>query len=240
MSTTGSRPLIGLSSYREDASWGVWSQRADLLPMTYAASIEAAGGVPLLLPPTTPSDEAACAVVARLDGLVITGGPDVDPARYGERAHPATGAPRPDRDAWEVALLAAAEERGLPTLGVCRGMQMMAVAAGGALVQHLPDALTEEVHDPGGDRFEETLVDVERGTRLAQVLGATGAALSVHCHHHQSVASHPGFVAVARSRAGSLEAMEGEGDRFLVGVQWHPEVIADAGLFRALVGAARD
>ncbi|WP_460819605.1 gamma-glutamyl-gamma-aminobutyrate hydrolase family protein [Nocardioides korecus] len=232
------RPLIGLSTYRERARWGVWDQGADLLPTSYALSIERAGGVPVLLPPTTPYADAATAVVARLDALVVAGGADVDPARYDEEPHPATGVPRPDRDAWELALLAAAEARGLPTLGVCRGMQVMAVGSGGSLVQHVPDELGHRRHDPGGDAFGQVEVSIEPGSRLAQVLGPRAQDLVVGCHHHQSVRTHPGWTAVARADDGSLEAIEQPGGRFAVGVQWHPEVAEDAGLFRALVEAA--
>ena len=116
------RPLIGLSTYREPARWGAWDQSADLLPSEYAQAITAAGGIPLLLPPTEPYADAARAVVKRLDGLIISGGADVDPARYDEPAHPATIKTRPDRDAWELALLDAAADTGIPTLGICRGM----------------------------------------------------------------------------------------------------------------------
>lgn len=233
------RPLIGLSTYREQARWGVWDQRADLLPTSYALSIERAGGVPVLLPPTTPYAEAAAAVVARLDGLVISGGADVAPERYGEQPHPATGAPRADRDDWELALLAAAEAHPLPTLGVCRGMQVMAVASGGSLVQHVPEELGSSAHDPGGDAFGEVEVGIARGSRLADVLGMPGGGrLPVGCHHHQSVREHPGWTAVARAADGSLEAIERPGDGFVLAVQWHPEVAEDAGIFRALVEAA--
>ena len=232
------RPLIGLTTYREQARWGVWDQPADLLPVMYADAIVRAGGVPVLLPPATADPDAAAAVVARIDGLVVSGGADVDPERYGEEPHARTSSWRPDRDAWELALLTSAAAANLPTLGVCRGMQVMAVGAGGVLHQHVPDVVEGEVHDPGGDRFGEVLVDVTETSRVGRVLGVTGSALTVHCHHHQSVASHPGYVAVAWSRAGSLEAVEREGERFCVGVQWHPEVVRDAGLFRALVGAA--
>jgi putative glutamine amidotransferase len=240
MATSSGRPLIGLSTYREQARWGIWDQRADLLPTSYADSIAAAGGVPVLLPPVPPYAEGAQAVVARLDGLVISGGADVDPAQYAEPAHPATGVPRPDRDAWELALLEAAGRRGLPTLGVCRGMQVMAVQAGGALEQHLPDVVGHAVHDPGGDRFGVVDVHVQPGSRLADVLASTeGSGLTVGCHHHQSVRSHPGYEAVAWAGDGTVEAIETAGDRFLLGVQWHPEVAEDAGLFRALVRAGQ-
>ena len=231
------RPLIGLTTYREQARWGAWDQYADLLPTTYAVAVEAVGAIPVLLPPTAPYDVSAAAVVARLDGLVISGGADVDPALYGEEPHLSTQAPRHDRDEWELALLRAAEDVGLPTLGVCRGMQVMAVAAGGSLTQHVPDLLGTTTHDPGGDGFGELDVDVATGTRLAEALGRA-ARVNVRCHHHQSVREHPGFEAVAWAQDGSLEAMEQPGERFVVGVQWHPEVIADAGLFRALVEAA--
>src|SRR5690349_16461574 len=174
-------PLIGLTTYREQAQWGVWDTRADLLPETYARAVEAVGGVPVLLPPTNhPSaEEAARAVVARLDGLVVSGGADVSPHRYAAEPHPRTVSWRDDRDTWELALLDAADERGLPVLGVCRGMQVMAVRAGGELEQHLPDVVEGEVHDPGDDRFGEVLVDVQADSRLGRVLGASGTAFSV-------------------------------------------------------------
>jgi len=227
-------PVIGLTTYREDAAWGVWQQRADLLPAQYAAAVEATGGVPLLLPPVDVPG-AADAVVARLDGLVISGGADVDPARYDADAHPRTAGWRPDRDAWEVALLDAADAVRLPVLGVCRGMQVMAVRAGGVLDQHVPDLVDHEQHSPGGDAFGAIDVTTAPGTRLA---GLVGDRLSVSCHHHQSVRTHPGFDAVAHAADGTLEAMETTGERFCVGVQWHPETAADVGLLAGLVRAA--
>jgi len=226
-------PLIGLTTYREEAAWGVWKQRADVLPAQYAAAVEATGGVPVLLPPSEPA--AAAAVVGRLDGLVISGGADVDPERYGEDAHPRTAGWRPDRDAWETALLDAADAIGLPVLGVCRGMQVMAVRAGGVLDQHVPDLVEHEEHSPGADAFGATAVTTVAGTRLA---GLVGAQLSVNCHHHQSVRTHPGFDASAHAADGTLEAMEVPGERFCVGVQWHPETAADVGLLAGLVTAA--
>jgi putative glutamine amidotransferase len=231
-------PLIGMTTYREPARWGVWDQSADLLPSTYAAAVESVGGVPVLLPPTAPYEESAAAVVARIDGLVISGGADVDPDRYGQDPHPRTGVPRHDRDAWELALLDAAADRDLPTLGVCRGMQVMAVGAGGTLEQHLPDSLGATTHDPGADGFGEVDVRIAAGSRLRHALG-DAETVNVRCHHHQGVRAHPGYEAVAWAGDGGLEAMEGVGERFLVGVQWHPEVIAVAGLFRALVEASR-
>jgi len=227
-------PLIGLTTYREDAAWGVWQQRADILPTQYAAAVEGTGGVPVLLPPVAQLG-AAEAVVARLDGLVISGGADVDPSAYGAAPHARTAGWRPDRDAWERALLDAAEAAGLPVLGVCRGMQVMAVHAGGVLVQHLPELVGDERHSPGGDEFGEVEVTTEAGSRVAALVGDR---LAVNCHHHQSVDSHPGYVASAHAADGTLEAMEQPGDRFCVGVQWHPETAADVGLLAGLVRAA--
>lgn len=230
--------LIGLSSYREPARWGVWDTSADLLPSEYARAVEAAGGVAVLLPPTEPYAAAARAVVARLDGLVIAGGADVDPARYAEEAHPTTGAPRVDRDAWELALLDAAAETEIPVLGICRGMQVMAVHAGGALDQHVPDLVDHDEHSPGGDVFGRTGIKVAEGSHLAALLGPTSP---VACHHHQAVRTHPGLTAVAWAEDGLLEAVEDPGHLFRIAVQWHPEMdpaSTDIGLFAGLVRAA--
>ncbi len=228
-------PLIGLTTYRERAQWGVWDQAADLLPVMYADAIARAGGVPVLLPPATDDPDAAAATVARLDGLVVSGGADVDPGQYGEQPHPRTAGWRPDRDVWELALLTSAAAANLPTLGVCRGMQVMAVAAGGSLDQHTPDLVGHEQHSPGGDVFGEIAVATDESSLLRTILGPS---VTVHCHHHQSVRSHPGYVPVAQAEDGTLEAMEASGDRFCLAVQWHPEMGRDQRLFDALVRAA--
>jgi putative glutamine amidotransferase len=229
------RPVVGLSTYRESARWGVWDNRADLLHAQYADMVVAAGGVPVLLPPAAGTEEVARVVVSRIDALVVTGGADVDPGRYGAEPHRRTTSWREDRDAWETALLRAADEAGLPLLGVCRGMQLMAVAAGGSLHQHTPDLVGHDDHNPGGDAFGHTRVEIAEGTRLRSVLGDHAV---VGCHHHQSVDRHPGFEPAARAVDGSLEAIERPGARFAVGVQWHPEVGSDHTLFAALVQAA--
>ena len=229
------KPLIGLTTYREQAKWGVWDQPADLLPVMYADAIVRAGGVPVLLPPASEDPDAAAATVARLDGLVVSGGADVDPQQYGEEPHPRTASWRPDRDAWELALLDSAAAANLPTLGVCRGMQVMAVAAGGTLDQHTPDVVGHEQHSPGGDVFGEIEVSTSDQSVLRSILGP---AVTVHCHHHQSVRSHPGFDPVAHADDGTIEAMEAEGTRFCLAVQWHPEMGRDQRLFDALVQAA--
>ena len=229
-------PVIGLTTYRQAAAWGVWNTRADLLPTEYAVAVEAAGGVPLLLPPVAlPS--AAARVVSRIDALVVSGGADVDPGRYGAEPHPRTAGWQPDRDQWELALLTAAEEVQLPVLGICRGMQLMAVHAGGTLDQHTPDLVGHETHSPGGDAYGAVEVATEPGSRLAGLVGPT---VEVSCHHHQSVASHPGFTAVARATDGTVEAMEATGERYCLAVQWHPETRVEVGLMAGLVAAARD
>jgi putative glutamine amidotransferase len=166
---------------------------------------------------------------------MVSGGADVDPTLYGEAPHPRTSEWREDRDAWERALLDAADEAALPILGVCRGMQLMAVAAGGALEQHTPEVVGHDDHSPGGPEYGAVAVRTAPGTR---VHAAVGDATLVQCHHHQSVREHPGFTATAWAADGTLEAMERDGGRFCVGVQWHPEVGRDHHLFAALVAAA--
>jgi putative glutamine amidotransferase len=230
-----SRPVIGLTTYREEAAWGVWHQRADLLHTEYADTVVAAGGVPVLLPPATDDPDAAAAVIARVRGLIVCGGADVDPARYDAEPHDRTAGWRPDRDAWELALLEAAAAADLPVLGVCRGMQVMAVHAGGVLDQHTPDVVGHEQHSPGGDQFGDIRVSTEPDSRLASLIGPE---VKVACHHHQSVREAPGFRFTAHAEDGTAEAMEAPDGRFRIGVQWHPEMRTELALFRGLVQAA--
>jgi putative glutamine amidotransferase len=230
-------PLIGITTYRQPADWGAWrGVRADLLPSDYATAVERAGGIPVLLP-VFASEAVARGAVARLDALVIAGGADLNPARYGQAPDPHVTTWFDDRDASELWALAEADDRSLPVLGICRGMQLMAAAAGGALVQHLPDVIGHDGHGGGPTDYGRIEVTVEPGHRISALLDG---AFIAPCHHHQSVASHPGFVGTAHDADGVLQAMEAEGDRFAVAVQWHPEVDADRGLFEALVAAARE
>jgi putative glutamine amidotransferase len=229
-------PLIGISTYRQDADWGSWrGVPADLLPASYARSVTASGGVPVLIPPVQSAAEAN-AIVQRLDGLVIAGGTDLNPARYGQVPDAAVTTWADDRDASELWLLDAAAECRLPVLGVCRGMQVMAVRAGGSLIQHLPDRVGHSGHSGIPNGYLGVEVVVQPGHRISALIDSE---LTVPCHHHQAVDRHPGFIATAHAADGVLEAMESDGDRFEVAVQWHPETGADKGLFAGLVAAAQ-
>ncbi len=231
------RPLIGISCYAEPASWGVWRDvPAAVLPWGYVDHVARAGGYPVLLPPVPPEADEPAGIIAGLAGLIIAGGPDVDPVRYGQSPHPATQAPRPERDATEAELLAAAVQADLPLLGICRGMQVMAVGAGGQLVQHLPDLVGGSTHAPGEGRYGSHEVRLVEGTLMHRLLGPS---LRVPSYHHQGVASHPGYVASGHAPDATVEAMEAPEARFRVGVQWHPEADTDPRLFQALVAAAR-
>jgi anthranilate synthase component 2/putative glutamine amidotransferase len=230
--TAGPRPLIGISTYREPARWGTWDIPAVLLPAAYADAVAEAGGEPVLLPTGATSP----GVVIRLDGLVLAGGADVDPARYGQPAGPDTAVVRPERDAAELALLRAALERDLPLLAVCRGMQLLNVELGGDLVQHLPDVPGTGCHDPGAGLFQHREMRIEPGSRLAGLLGTTAEA---DCHHHQALGRiAPGLRVTAWAEDGVVEGVELPARRFAVGVQWHPEAGVDHRLFAAHVAAA--
>ena len=228
-----SRPVIGITTYRETARWGVWNCPAVLVPADYVRQVSGAGAVPVLLPPIADDVE----VLDRLDGLVLAGGADVDPARYGAQRSPRTGPAAADRDEAELALLAAALERDLPVLAVCRGLQLLTVLRGGTLVQHLPDVVGSDVHVPSPGTYGDNTVRVAAGSRLAGLIG-TEAVWA--CHHHQAVESlGAGLTAVAWAEDGTVEAAELDGARFVLGVQGHPEVGNDARLFGGLVAAAR-
>lgn len=225
------RPVVGITTYVEPASWAVWHDvPAALVPQTYVQMVADAGGRAVLLPP----DGVDADVLAVLDALVLAGGADVGAGLYGQPPAPLTDS-RPDRDAGELALARGALDRDLPVLGVCRGMQLLAVAAGGTLHQHLPDLVGHERHRPAPGVYGSHPVRFAPGSRIAALMGDD---TQVNSYHHQAVAD-PGTLAVTGwADDGVVEALEDPARRFLLGVQWHPEAARDVRLFRALVAAS--
>ena len=235
------RPVLGLTTYLQQAQTGVWDVHASFLPAIYFQGVNLAGGIAVLLPPQPVDAEEAGRVLDGLDGLIITGGKDVDPARYGQQPHPNTDEPDKVRDAWEFALLDAALQRGLPVLGICRGAQVLNVACGGTLVQHLPDVIGHTHHQKGNAVFATSAVRTLPGSRLAALIGESSDA---QCYHHQAIDRlGDGLVVSARDSDGVIEAVEFDGgagkDGWVLGVQWHPEErLDDLRLFAGVVAAA--
>jgi putative glutamine amidotransferase len=235
---SASRPLIGLTTYLQQAQTGVWDVHASFLPAIYLEGVNLAGGTVVLLPPQ--QEDAAERVLDGLDGVIITGGPDLDPAAYGQPRHPRTDEPVPAsraRDAWEYALVRGAIRRGIPVLGICRGAQVMNVVLGGTLHQHLPDVLGHPYHQQGNAVFSTSSVRTVAGTRLAALIGETSDA---QCYHHQAIDRlGDGLIVSAQDAEGVIEGIEIPGQNFVLGVQWHPEErLDDLRLFSAVVAAA--
>jgi putative glutamine amidotransferase len=227
------RPIIGITAYAEEATWGAWTLPAALIPMSYVRSVELAGGRALLVPP---SEDGIEETLDRLDGLVFSGGSDVDPELYGAEAHAATGGIRRERDRAELALLTAALERDLPVLALCRGSQVLNVALGGDVEQHVPDRVGHEGHREVPGTFSEHAVEPVPGTRLAPLVGDR---TTVKSHHHQGYGRlGAGLREAARADDGTVEAIEAPERRFTVGVLWHPEEGDDRRLFEELVEQA--
>jgi putative glutamine amidotransferase len=241
-----SHPLIGVTTYLDRARWGVWDMPAALLPAAYPRLVERAGGIAVMLPPRSagpsgaadpagPPDPEALAgpageVVARLGALVIAGGADVEPARYGAGRDPRTGPPARERDTWELALIRAALAAGTPLLGICRGMQLLNVALGGTLVQHLDGHAVDE-----GVVGTHTVTPVP-GTRYAAIV--PGPA-SVPTYHHQAIGRTAAPLREsAHADDGTVEAVETTDGTWVLGVQWHPEMGDDPRVMTALVEAA--
>lgn len=231
------RPVIGITAYVERASWGHWVDvPGALVPHRYVTHVEDAGAIAVVIPPRPDVDEdTVLEIIDRLDGVVLAGGVDVAPELYADERHASVQASRPDRDSTELALARATAGVDVPVLGICRGMQVMAVAAGGLLEQHVPDRVGHDEHSPAPATYGNHLVRTVAGTRLAGILGEE---VDVPSYHHQSVLTHPGYEASAWADDGTLEAMEDPGAFFRLAVQWHPEVGTDPRLFRALVDAA--
>ncbi|MEU2390022.1 gamma-glutamyl-gamma-aminobutyrate hydrolase family protein [Streptomyces sp. NPDC007369] len=224
------RPLIGITTYVEESTrFRVWDVPTSLVPSGYYELVQAAGGAAVLLPPDEPG--TAAEVLSRVDGLVVAGGPDLDPVRYGAARDPRTGPPATRRDEWELALVEAALDAGRPVLGICRGMQALNVALGGTLVQHIDG----HVEAPGVMSWHP--VRPVAGTRYARLVPEEA---EVPTYHHQAVDRlGRGLIASAHAVDGTVEAIElPDPDRWVVGVQWHPERDKDTRVLEALVAAA--
>jgi gamma-glutamyl-gamma-aminobutyrate hydrolase PuuD len=228
------RPVIGITASEEEIPWGDSTRRAAVLPGEYRAAIERAGAAVLVLPVQGSGVEE---LVVAVDGIVLSGGPDVAPDHYGELSHPRTGEPDAARDALELALVAAATEADLPLLAICRGIQVLNVARGGTLHQHLPDVVGHEDHARKPGEYSPHPVEIRAESQLATILPTR---LDVAGHHHQAIARvGEDLDVVALADDGTVEAVEDPNRAFIVGVQWHPEVGGGDALFVHLVEAAR-
>jgi putative glutamine amidotransferase len=238
LSGSSARPVLGLTTYLQQAQTGIWDVRASFLPAIYFEGVGLAGGIAVLLPPQPVDADIASCVLDGLDGLIITGGRDVDPAWYGHEPHPATDEAVEDnrrRDAFEFELVRGAMRRGMPVLGICRGAQVLNVALGGTLHQHLPDVLGHDKHRPAPGLYGSHGITVAAGSRLASIVDDG----EVNTYHHQGVADPGSLTPSAWADDGLIEAVEDPAKRFVLGVQWHPEESGDIRLFQALVRAAR-
>lgn len=234
----GRRPVIGLTTYLEQTQCGVWDVPASFLPKVYFDAVSRAGGIAVLVPPQPLDEAGADAILDGLDGLILTGGKDVDSRRYGQEPHPTNDVPRLDRDAIEDVLLARAIARDIPFLGICRGLQVLNTALGGSLIQHLPDAIGSTRYNAGGGVFTANPAIIEPGTKTAELLGDR---VTVQSYHHQAIDEvAPGLTVSARGDDGIIQAVDVDDMTFGVAVQWHPEESAaeDARLFAGLVDAA--
>ena len=230
------KPLIGITSYApEQVAWGIWEAPAALIPLVYVDAVERAGGRPLVVPPT---EDAIEETLDALDGIVFSGGEDLDPRAYGAEPHPETKGVHEARDRAELALLHAALERDMPVLAICRGTQVLNVALGGDLVQHLPEVVGDDKHKHTPGVFADHDVTVRGDSRLAAVLGDRAPVKS---HHHQGYGRlGQGLREAAWAEDGTVEALEDPSRRFALGVLWHPEEGEDTALFESLVAEARD
>jgi putative glutamine amidotransferase len=233
------RPRIGVCACHAQARWGVWDDEVVFVPRSYVQAVQRAGGAPVILPPDPEWTENPDAALDGLDGLLLCGGVDLDPEAYGHVRHPETDEPDRDRDAFEIALARRALERDIPFLGICRGMQLMNVAAGGSLIQHLPEHLGHQEHRHTPGTFGDHPVELAEGSLAAAAAGETEHGSK--SHHHQGIAEvGEGLTVSGWSRADGLaEAIEAPGKRFVLGVQWHPEVDETSRIVAALVEEAR-
>ncbi len=235
------QPIIGLTTYRQRSQTGVWDVEAAFLPAEYFDAINRAGGIAVLLPPQDITSDAADAIVAGLDGLVVCGGRDVEATRYGQEPGPHNDKPDQKRDALEDALYTAAIKIDLPFLGICRGQQVLNVHQGGTLIQHLPDVVGSTKYQLGNAEFTVADIQVEAGSLLSSAVGGD-ATVTGALYHHQAIDQvGEGLKVVARSEDGIIEAIELTGQTFGLAVQWHPEhTPEDNRIFEALVSAAAE
>jgi putative glutamine amidotransferase len=236
------RPVVGISANLNRAQWGPWDRRAALLPLEYIEAIQRAGAMALMIPPDSVLESNPDEALERIDALILSGGSDIDPSSYGEEPHPQTNGTVPERDRTEIALARRAIERDMPVLGICRGMQLINIARGGTLKQHVPDEVGHEDHRPYPGSFENSDHDVYL---KAGSLAAVAAGETVHntkSHHHQGVERiGEGLVVTGYSALDELpEAIEAPDCRFVLGVQWHPEADETSRVIAALVQQARD
>jgi putative glutamine amidotransferase len=236
------RPAIGLCTALTNATWGVWSQPAALLPFDYITQVQRAGGLALMLAPDPQAVTDPDEMLARIDGLILAGGNDLDPASYGAEAHPATADTIPERDVFELALTRRAVEIDMPVLGICRGMQVLNVARGGTLLQHLPEIFGHEDHRRTPGSFAGSDHDVRLQEDSLAALAAGEQRHGTKSHHHQGVdVIGQGLAVTGLSTLDDLpEAIEAPDRRFVLGVQWHPEADERSRVIGALVRAARD
>jgi putative glutamine amidotransferase len=228
------RPLVGITTYITPARFGGWEEESALVPADYTRAVEKAGGRPLLVPPSEDGVEETLDV---LDAVIFSGGSDLDPTAYGQDPHPETTGVEEDRDRAELALLQAALARDMPVLAVCRGSQVLNVALGGDLVQHLPDVVGDDKHKHTPGVYADHDVDLVPGTRIGALLGDHAPIKS---HHHQGFGRlGDGLREAARAEDGTVEALEDPSRRFTLGVLWHPEAGEDMRLFEAFVAEAR-
>jgi putative glutamine amidotransferase len=228
------RPIVGITTEIANASFGAWEEESALVPTDYTRAVERAGGRPLLVPP---SDDGVEETLDVLDGIVFSGGSDMDPGTYGHDPHPETKGVVEGRDRAELALLHAALARDMPVLAVCRGSQVLNVAFGGDLVQHLPDVVGHDEHKHTPGEYSDHDISLEPGTRLGALFGDHAPVKS---HHHQGFGRlGSGLREAARAHDGTVEALEDPSHRFALGVLWHPEAGEDRRLFEALVEEAR-
>jgi putative glutamine amidotransferase len=234
------RPVIGMCTALERARWSVWDQPAMLLARNYVDAVQRAGGLVLMLPPDAKLVEDPREVLDLIDGLVLSGGADIDPSAYGQQAHAETVETVPERDSFEIALVSAAIERDMPVLGICRGMQLINVARGGTLLQHLPEHFGhgEHLRNTGSFDGADHDVSLRAGSLAARAAGETEHATK--SHHHQGIDRlGEGLVVGGDSPLAELpEAIELPGKRFVLGVQWHPEADTASSVVGALVAAS--